>query len=190
MVSSGRSSTSREIPGTPLDWTLQRRLGLAAWWWITVGGALSAVFALGLFTPSVLLVSPFGAIVGAVVGVPGAAALTSWIRLYAQGPIDARHVTSRLELIGAIAALGGCFLFLWWDVAPIVLLGDELSISMAFHAAYALTGVASSGRWVGRRLALAYLHCWELAPPPSWFNRLHASRISRTGTDSRWMRRP
>lgn len=137
---------------------------------------MSATFSLGLFTPSVLLLSPFGAAVGAVVGIPGAAALTSWIRLYAQGPIDARHFISRLELIGATGALGGCFLCVWWYVALAVTLGG-LSLSMVFHAVYAVTGVALSGRWVGRRLAVAYLHRWGLDVPASWFSRLQTARM-------------
>lgn len=169
---------STGIGSAGLSWPKHRRLALAAWWWITVGGALSALFCLGPASMLYFMVSiPIGAMVGAVVGIPGAAALAAWIRRHHDPPTDPTGFTNALGAIGMAAALVGCGLCAWSWAVPLLLADVDLNprtvvIGIA-SATFTVGAVAASGRWVGRRLAFRYLRAWGLAAPTSWIGRLH-----------------
>ncbi len=165
------------IGDTRLPWSTQWRMTLAGWWWITVGGATSALFCLGLFSVAGCWIAvPIGAIAGAIIGVPGAAVLTAWIRRRHDPPGDLEKFSSMLETIGMVGALAGCSLVMWWWLGPWLLVNSDFTLRTAVPglaiAAFAVAAVAASGRWVGRRLASHYLRAWGLAAPTSWIGHL------------------
>lgn len=173
-----RDSDGASAPeAAALPWGVQQRLALTAWWWITVGGALSGFFCAGPYSIILWFVTvPIGAAVGAVAGIPGAAALTAWIRRNDGPPDDPALFIGKLGMVGAVYALAGCGLFAWWWAVPALIGGAHFTPSVVVASVvsvlFAVVAVALSGRWVGRRLAASYLRAWGLAPPPSWLPRL------------------
>ncbi len=152
------------------SWGDERRLMLTAWWWFTVGAAMSGAFASGFVGPSFSVAgATAGAIVGAVTGLPVGVAIASWIRSHAGPPIDPRWLTMALEWIGAGGALVGSGLFVWSWAMPAAIGGDTPAATCVAFALASVTGVALSGRWVGRRLAVHYLATRQLQASPSWF---------------------
>lgn len=157
---------------------MQWRLTFASWWWITVGGALGGLFCWGLFSVAFCWIAvPIGAAVGGIAGLPGAAALTAWIRRHRDPPDEPEEFTNALGSIVMVGALAGCSLVMWWWLVPRLLVNSDFALRTAVpgiaNAAFAVAAVAISGRWVGRRLAFRYLRAWGLAAPPSWIGRLH-----------------